>query len=322
MQQQYGGRSSGRGQALSSTSSLTGAMGNTHLSSHSEDSDSPSPTDGPAYRMQGVAWTPNQHHTSSTHTNVGGISDQSNNSGNVPYHSLSSIPSGSLPASPYIQYQSYNQSQYNQSPYINTATQSLSPTSPVFPAPSYSDQQPFSVHPARPASSMQQRAAGPSAHSDSPARQRTSRTTQEQYDDEIRRLHKKVRELELIDESARLRQKDLELELANDPSQGFGNVNHSLPPPILTPSPQSPTFQASWKARTDARIRQFCSLNRAGNALCAWHDSRRERRAFHSHQSRQNPVSNSSWCQHHSQLTIHQSASVHIPVALVAGDEK
>lgn len=44
--------------------------------------------------------------------------------------------------------------------------------------------------------------------------------------------------------------------------------------------PPSPTFQASWNARTDARVRLFCSLNRAGNALCAWHDSRRERRAY------------------------------------------
>ncbi|KAK7451068.1 hypothetical protein VKT23_012743 [Stygiomarasmius scandens] len=44
--------------------------------------------------------------------------------------------------------------------------------------------------------------------------------------------------------------------------------------------PPSETFQASWRARTDARIRQFCSLNRAGNALCAWHDSRRERRIY------------------------------------------
>jgi len=42
----------------------------------------------------------------------------------------------------------------------------------------------------------------------------------------------------------------------------------------------SNSFEASWRARTDARIRQYCSLNRAGNALCAWHDSRRERRKF------------------------------------------
>jgi len=44
--------------------------------------------------------------------------------------------------------------------------------------------------------------------------------------------------------------------------------------------PTSVAFEASWKARTDARTRQFCSLNRAGNALCAWHDSRRERRVY------------------------------------------
>ncbi|KDR66434.1 hypothetical protein GALMADRAFT_259185 [Galerina marginata CBS 339.88] len=45
-------------------------------------------------------------------------------------------------------------------------------------------------------------------------------------------------------------------------------------------APQSPTFQASRRARTDTRKKIFCSLNRAGNALCAWHDARRERRVF------------------------------------------
>ncbi|TFK71282.1 hypothetical protein BDN72DRAFT_817732 [Pluteus cervinus] len=48
-------------------------------------------------------------------------------------------------------------------------------------------------------------------------------------------------------------------------------------------SPQaavSPTFQASWNTRTEARIRHICALNRVGNSLCAWHDSRRERRAY------------------------------------------
>ncbi|KAJ7260211.1 hypothetical protein C8J57DRAFT_1436674 [Mycena rebaudengoi] len=39
----------------------------------------------------------------------------------------------------------------------------------------------------------------------------------------------------------------------------------------------------SWKARTRARIRKLCSIDYAGNALCAWHDSRRERRAFPPH---------------------------------------
>ena len=46
------------------------------------------------------------------------------------------------------------------------------------------------------------------------------------------------------------------------------------------PPPPSPAFQREWHNRTEARIRQFCALNRAGNALCAWHDSRRERRAY------------------------------------------
>lgn len=69
----------------------------------------------------------------------------------------------------------------------------------------------------------------------------------------------------------------------------------SIPPAALTPPSSNssehqlpiiggvaPTeeFAASWRARTDARIKRFCALNRAGNALCAWHDSRRERRAY------------------------------------------
>ncbi|KAH9477876.1 hypothetical protein JR316_0010108 [Psilocybe cubensis] len=48
----------------------------------------------------------------------------------------------------------------------------------------------------------------------------------------------------------------------------------------LPAAPRSASFQASWRARTETRKKMFCSLNRAGNALCAWHDSRRERRAY------------------------------------------
>jgi hypothetical protein len=44
--------------------------------------------------------------------------------------------------------------------------------------------------------------------------------------------------------------------------------------------PLSHSFQVGWQARTAARMKRFCSPNRAGNALCAWHDSRRERRAY------------------------------------------
>jgi hypothetical protein len=87
---------------------------------------------------------------------------------------------------------------------------------------------------------------------------------------EIRRLRKKLRETEQAYERAREQVKALE----SRPAQRSGS---GLPSPLSTP-PSSAGFQAQWKARTDARIRQFCALNRAGNALCAWHDSRRERR--------------------------------------------
>lgn len=41
-----------------------------------------------------------------------------------------------------------------------------------------------------------------------------------------------------------------------------------------------PQFQEEWTRRTDARCKLICASNRAGNALCAWHDSRRERRTY------------------------------------------
>ena len=83
-------------------------------------------------------------------------------------------------------------------------------------------------------------------------------------EDELHRLRRRVRELEI--ECTRNR-----------------NTIESLRRPtavgLPTPSP-SPSFQESWKARTEIRKKMFCSPNRAGNALCSWHDSRRERRAY------------------------------------------
>ncbi|KAF8067632.1 hypothetical protein FPV67DRAFT_1669525 [Lyophyllum atratum] len=61
---------------------------------------------------------------------------------------------------------------------------------------------------------------------------------------------------------------------------GTRNASSGAAPSGLPTPPPSASFQASWKARTETRRRMFCSLNRAGNALCAWHDSRRERREF------------------------------------------
>ena len=92
-------------------------------------------------------------------------------------------------------------------------------------------------------------------------------------DEEIRRLQQRIRELEIVAESERRRVRQLEAEVSR------GGVYASpLPSP---PTPQGPpSFQQEWNARTEARKKLYCSLNRAGNALCAWHDSRRERREF------------------------------------------
>ncbi|CAK5272221.1 unnamed protein product [Mycena citricolor] len=84
-------------------------------------------------------------------------------------------------------------------------------------------------------------------------------------------LWKRVRDLERVVERQRSQIYTLESR-ASQRSSGS-------PPANSSPAP-SAAFQASWRARTNARISQFCSVNRAGNALCAWHDSRRERRVY------------------------------------------
>lgn len=86
-----------------------------------------------------------------------------------------------------------------------------------------------------------------------------SRGSQERLEDEVRFLRARVRELE--DKLAR------------------GTYGAStLPTPVASPAVPA-HFTDGWHARTQARVKVFCALNRAGNALCAWHDSRRERRA-------------------------------------------
>ncbi|PPQ70946.1 hypothetical protein CVT26_014250 [Gymnopilus dilepis] len=84
--------------------------------------------------------------------------------------------------------------------------------------------------------------------------------------DDVARLQHRIRELE---QECRRTKKALEM------AQGQSGHGHGLPGVF-----PSPAFQASWKARTEIRKKIFCSLNRAGNALCAWHDSRRERRIY------------------------------------------
>ncbi|KAJ7218279.1 hypothetical protein C8J57DRAFT_274848 [Mycena rebaudengoi] len=140
------------------------------------------------------------------------------------------------------------------SAYRNPSPESLSPPSP-FHSTLYNDT-------AR-ANSSNYGATNATGYSSPPATQQEA---------EIRHLRKRVRDLEDVNERAREQLKALGHSRRSFSAGG-------LPSPTASP-PTSASFQASWQARTSARVKQFCSLNRAGNALCAWHDSRRERRVY------------------------------------------
>ncbi|KAI0264726.1 hypothetical protein BC834DRAFT_970657 [Gloeopeniophorella convolvens] len=274
------------------SSSLRGAMGEIHLSSNSEGSNSPSPTSDGSQRRQnsynvasGMVW-------SQTHADVAGQSAMQttgfdDHSNALSFHNISS-PSGSLtttssPSTSYIQYPDYNHPDYANP----NASSNHSP--PVFSDAPYHPDTFGAYSQSRPGAATGPPLLIPSAGFPSgrgpipvtpttaiPSGTRPSRPT----DDELRYLRNKVRELELINESARLRIRELESELANPaPSGSYSSSSISGLPAPAPQLPTSPSFAASWKARTDARVKLFCSLNRAGNALCAWHDSRRERRA-------------------------------------------
>ncbi|CAE6446578.1 unnamed protein product [Rhizoctonia solani] len=90
--------------------------------------------------------------------------------------------------------------------------------------------------------------------------------SRDQLENELGSVRAKIRELEFMNDLLQLRVVELESEKNKDE-------------PVVDKS-VSPAFQQSWDARTESRVKRFCSLNRAGNALCAWHDSRRERRSF------------------------------------------
>lgn len=108
------------------------------------------------------------------------------------------------------------------------------------------------------------------------------RPSQGATEEENEYLQKRVKDLELDNEKGRRRIRELEAKLAGS-SIADSSIRHPEPSMSTTVSsamPAPPALQASWKARTEARIRLFCSLNRAGNALCSWHDSRRDRRIY------------------------------------------
>lgn len=79
--------------------------------------------------------------------------------------------------------------------------------------------------------------------------------TREQLESELGAVRTKIRELEFLNDLLQLRV----VELENDKDKG--------PQVPIGDKTVSPAFEASWEARTEARVKRFCSLNRAGNAL-------------------------------------------------------
>lgn len=275
------------------SSSLRGAMGDIHISSASHYSGSPSPTSdvsahvqsqqrGPTYDVaSGMVWihpspdVPPQATMQSS--GFGGASDQS-----TPV-SFSNIPPPSVhpdnATNNYLQYSSYNSGTYPPQPSGSQHSQSVSS---MFASSPYQDQ--FGFEQVRPSQSMAHGQITPhSATFPTQGRIASSSPNRPAHalDEENRHLRNRINQLELYNESARIRIRELEAELANPMhSASFAGPSSvsGLPTPLPT-SPMSTTFNASWKARYDARVKLLCSLNRAGNALCAWHDTRRERRA-------------------------------------------
>ena len=76
-----------------------------------------------------------------------------------------------------------------------------------------------------------------------------------EYEYEIRELKNQLREAQVSLSQERTKVaslqsgRELERQLSNDPEAHF---------------------TVSWNKRTEARIKQLCSLNRAGNSVCAW----------------------------------------------------
>ncbi|EIW77158.1 hypothetical protein CONPUDRAFT_129354 [Coniophora puteana RWD-64-598 SS2] len=171
----------------------------------------------------------------------------------------------------------YQQSQYSDFASVNASPESISPHSPAIPGTPYAGSGGYATQLSRSV------AQHPTSY---PPQQSGGSSRRSSLEDEILFLRRKVRELELVNESDRMRIRELEGELASGltiPEQSYrypGGSPSAMGQLASTPVPQSTAFHSSWRARTEARVRLFCSLNRAGNALCSWHDSRRERRAY------------------------------------------
>lgn len=246
----------------SMTSSLTGAMGGPNLSTH------PSP---PSDRSSQDP--PQPSHVQSTSIPMDWHSDipQPGNvvvAAGIPTSYYASPTTPSTSTNPNLHYTNYNQYNtpdlYEQSGSLMTPTQY--PEFTTRPGPATSTPPDIIPPP------MSLPLTGP--HS-APVR---SSMRKGSVEEELMSLRNRVRELEIEKEAAIRRLREFHASMTPGYPQ-TGIHPSGLPSPVPNPSNMD-AFQESWDSRTHARIRTFCSPNRAGNALCAWHDSRRERRAF------------------------------------------
>ncbi|KAF8156711.1 hypothetical protein B0H34DRAFT_675141 [Crassisporium funariophilum] len=240
---------------ISSSSSLIGAMGDANIPSQSRQSRSPaSSNSGRVYtgNVQNHDMTWNNTHIQTNMT----IAMNNSNYPAVPGHGNLSFPDMSSSSMTNISMNDYATNR-------NVSPESLSPHSPNYPQ-GYPEQ--FNMHPRSQISTSQGSSTMGYSGAPVPPYHNPSGASDDPASDEVRRLRRRVRELELECSRARSAMETMRGSLASA---------SGLPTP-----PHSAAFQNSWRARTEARKRMFCSLNRAGNALCAWHDSRRERRAF------------------------------------------
>jgi hypothetical protein len=260
------------------SSSLTGAMGETALSSHSSPSSDASHHEPPHPHHNAMDWASEMSHSEDMLL-PGGIPMHPNS---ISYYTspTTSVSSANSSGAFSLPYTHYNQATYN-------TTDPLSPESSGF-VPPYSDNFDYSASRSLPSVPLQSvnrpphltPSIGISLISMAPASAPVRSVRRETAEDEIRYLRHKVRELELENESVNRRGRELQMSMESERRLSQATIHPSgLPSPLPMP-PTGQSFQESWAARTNARVRAFCSLNRAGNALCAWHDSRRERRAY------------------------------------------
>lgn len=227
------------------TSTLTGAMGGTNTSVHSRQSRSPPGAYGSNVQNHDITWGTNPTNVTTTMNNATypGVAGHS-----MPVYDMASASISNLPFDDYATAR-------------HASPESLSPPSPPY-LQTFNDQQYGIPTRAQLTASGAVGYPGQCLPTSYQQPMDMSLSSEDLSENEIRQLRRRVRELELEYGRSRSALEAMRGSIANSTSS------------------HSPSFKASRKARTEARKKVYCSLNRAGNALCAWHDSRRERRAY------------------------------------------